>query len=118
MTIDELKQLAMDALEDLKAEDITVLDVTDKTTVTDWVFVATGSSSRHVKSIANSVVVAAKQADRPPLGVEGETEGEWVLVDLGDVIVHVMQRQVREFYDLESLWSVDAIEKRREQDVS
>ena len=118
MTIDELKQLAMGALEDLKAEDITVLDVTDKTTVTDWVFVATGSSSRHVKSIANSVVVAAKQAERPPLGVEGETEGEWVLVDLGDVIVHVMQRQVREFYDLESLWSVDAIEKRREQDVS
>jgi len=118
MTIDELKQLAMDALEDLKAEDITVLDVTGKTTVTDWVYVATGSSNRHVKSIANSVVVAAKRADRPPLGVEGETEGEWVLVDLGDVIVHVMQRQVREFYDLESLWSVDAIEKRREQDVS
>lgn len=118
MTIDELKQLAMDALEDLKAEDITVLDVKDKTTVTDWVYVATGSSSRHVKSIANSVAVAAKQAERPPLGVEGETEGEWVLVDLGDVIVHVMQRQVREFYDLESLWSVDAIEKRREQEVS
>lgn len=118
MTIDELKQLAMDALEDLKAEDITVLDVKGKTTVTDWVYVATGSSSRHVKSIANSVVVAAKQAERPPLGVEGETEGEWVLVDLGDVIVHVMQRQVREFYDLESLWSVDAIEKRREQEVS
>lgn len=118
MTIDELKQLAMDALEDLKAEDITVLDVKGKTTVTDWVYVATGSSSRHVKSIANSVVVAAKQAERPPLGVEGETEGEWVLVDLGDVIVHVMQRQVREYYDLESLWSVDAIEKRREQEVS
>ena len=118
MTIDELKQLAMDALEDLKAEDITVLDVKGKTTVTDWIFVATGSSSRHVKSIANSVVVAAKLAERPPLGVEGEAEGEWVLVDLGDVIVHVMQRQVREFYDLESLWSVEAIEKRREQDVS
>ncbi len=113
MKIDVLKQLAMDALEDLKAEDIVVLDVKDKTTVTDWLFVATGSSSRHVKSIANSVVVAAKQADRPPLGVEGEVEGEWVLVDLGDVIVHVMQRQVREFYDLESLWSID-IEQRRE----
>lgn len=117
MKIDALKQLAQNALDDLKAEDITLLDVTGKTTVTDWIFVVTGSSSRHVKSIANSVVVAAKQANHVPLGVEGETEGEWVLVDLGDVIVHVMQRQVREFYDLESLWSVDAVEKRRQQDV-
>lgn len=117
MKIDELKQLAMGALEDLKAEDIIVLDVKDKTTVTDWIYIATGSSSRHVKSIANSVAVAAKQANKPPLGIEGEAEGEWVLVDLGDVIVHVMQRQVREFYDLESLWSVDAVVKRREQDA-
>lgn len=116
MKIDALKQLAQDALEDLKAEDITVLDVKDKTTVTDWIFVATGSSSRHVKSIANNVAIAAKQAEHAPLGVEGETEGEWVLVDLGDVIVHVMQAQVREFYDLEGLWSVEAVEKRREQD--
>jgi ribosome-associated protein len=107
MTIDELKQMALDALEDLKAEDITVIDVKDKTTVTDWIIVATGSSSRHVKSIANSVIVAAKESGKPPLGSEGEDDGEWVLVDLGDVIVHVMQRQVREFYDLESLWSVD-----------
>ena len=107
MTIDELKQMALDALEDLKAEDITLIDVKDKTTVTDWIIVATGSSSRHVKSIANSVIVAAKESGKPPLGSEGEDDGEWVLVDLGDVIVHVMQRQVREFYDLESLWSVD-----------
>ena len=111
MTIDELKQMALDALEDLKAEDITVIDVKDKTTVTDWIIVATGSSSRHVKSIANSVVVAAKEAGKPPLGTEGEEDGEWVLVDLGDVIVHVMQRQVREFYDLESLWSVDVSQR-------
>jgi ribosome-associated protein len=117
MTIDELKQIVMDALEDLKAEDITVLDVNGKTTVTDWIYIASGSSSRHVKSIANSVAVAARQADRAPLGIEGENEGEWVLVDLGDVIVHVMQRQVREFYDLESLWSVEAVEKRREQEA-
>ena len=118
MTIDELKKLAIDALEDMKAEDITVLDVQGKTTVTDWIIVATGSSSRHVKSIANNVAVEAKKANRAPLGTEGENEGEWVLVDLGDVIVHVMQRQVREFYDLESLWSVDTIAQRREQDVS
>lgn len=118
MTIDELKQLALDALEDLKAEDITVLDVRGKTTVTDWIIIATGSSSRHVKSIANNVVSEAKKAKRPPLGAEGEEDGEWVLVDLGDVIVHVMQRQVRDFYDLEGLWSVEAVEQRREQDAS
>lgn len=117
MTIDELKQLALDALDDMKAEDIAVIDVTGKTTVTDWIIIATGSSSRHVKSIANNVIREAKKANRPPLGAEGEDEGEWVLVDLGDVIVHVMQRQVREFYDLESLWSVEAVEQRREQDA-
>ncbi|MFV2003860.1 MAG: ribosome silencing factor [Gammaproteobacteria bacterium] len=112
MTIDELKQLAIDALEDLKAEDIVVLDVRDKTTVTDWLIIATGSSSRHVKSIANNVTAEAKKAGQPPLGVEGENDGEWVLVDMGDVIVHVMQRQVREFYDLESLWSVDVVNRQ------
>jgi len=112
MTIDELKQLAVNALEDLKAEDITVLDVRDKTTVTDWLVIATGSSSRHVKSVANNVVVEAKNAGETPLGSEGEVEGEWVLVDLGDVIVHIMQRQVRDYYDLESLWSIDAVNRQ------
>lgn len=116
MTIDELKQLAIDALEDVKAEDILVLDVKGKTTVTDWVIVATGSSSRHVRSIANNVAVEAKKANASLLGTEGEEDGEWVLVDLGDVIVHVMQRQAREYYDLESLWSVD-IAHRKEQDA-
>lgn len=116
MTIDELKQLAINALEDVKAEDILVLDVKGKTTVTDWVIVATGSSSRHVRSIANNVAVEAKKANASLLGTEGEEDGEWVLVDLGDVIVHVMQRQAREYYDLESLWSVD-IAHRKEQDA-
>lgn len=106
MTIDEIKQLVIKALEDLKAEDITVLDVTEKTSVTDWLVIATGSSSRHVKSIANNVIIEAKKAGKPPLGIEGEDDGEWVLVDLGDIIVHVMQQQVREYYDLESLWTV------------
>jgi len=117
MSIEEVKTKAVEALEDLKAEDITVLDVLGKTTVADWVVIATGSSSRHVKSIANNVAVEARKDGRPPLGMEGEDEGEWVLVDLGDVIVHVMQRQVREFYDLESLWSVD-LAQRREQDAN
>jgi ribosome-associated protein len=116
MTTDELKQLVIDALEDLKAEDISVLDVSEKTTITDWIVIATGSSSRHVNSIANNVIVEAKKADHSPLGVEGENDGEWVLVDLGDVIVHVMQQQVREYYDMESLWSV-AASHRKEQDA-
>jgi ribosome-associated protein len=114
MIIDELKKMVIEALDDLKAEDIVVLDVKDKTTVTDWLVVASGSSSRHVKSIANNVVSEAKKAGHMPLGIEGEGEGEWVLVDLGDIIVHVMQRQVREYYDLESLWSVDALSRRSE----
>ena len=117
MTIDELKQLALNALEDLKAEDILVLDVKGKTTVTDWIIVATGTSSRHVRSIANNVAVEAKKNHATHLGTEGEEDGEWILVDLGDVIVHVMQRQTREFYDLESLWSVD-VSHRQEQDVT
>ncbi|NOR43048.1 MAG: ribosome silencing factor [Gammaproteobacteria bacterium] len=112
MIIDELKQLAVNALEDLKAEDITVLDVRGKTTVTDWLVIATGSSSRHVKSMANNVIVEAKDAGETPLGSEGEVEGEWVLVDLGDVIVHIMQRQVRDYYDLESLWSIDVVNRQ------
>lgn len=111
MTIDELKQLVINALEDLKAIDVTVLDVTEKTTVTDWLVIATGSSSRHVKSIANNVITEAKEAGKPPLGVEGEDDGEWVLIDLGDIIVHVMQQQVRDYYDLESLWSVSRVNR-------
>ena len=113
--IEALKRLALDALDDLKAKDVTVIDVRNKTSVTDWVVIATGSSSRHVKSLANSVVTSMKDAGKPILGVEGEDDGEWVLVDLGDVIVHVMQQQVREFYDLESLWSVDASRHRELQ---
>lgn len=116
MKIDELKTLAVEALKDLKAEDILVLDVTDKTSVTDWIIVATGTSSRHVKSLANNVASAAKEAGVKLLGSEGHEDGEWVLVDLGDVIVHVMQRQAREYYDLESLWSVD-VSHRQNQDA-
>ena len=112
MNIDDLRALVKQSLEDLKAEDIIELDVRDKTSVADYLFIASGSSSRHVKSIANNVVADAKHSDHQPLGVEGELEAEWVLVDLGDIIVHVMQSQVREFYDLESLWRVTAEERQ------
>jgi ribosome-associated protein len=107
MGVDELRVLVKDALEDLKAENIVELDVRDKTDVTDYLIVASGNSSRHVKSIANNVALAAKKAGHPPIGVEGEADGEWILVDLADVVVHVMQPKIRQFYDLENLWQVD-----------
>ena len=113
MVSEELKKLVIDALEDLKAERIVELDVRNKTDVTDYIIVASGNSSRHVKAIANNVVIEAKKAGQAPLGVEGETDGEWMLVDLADVVVHVMQPQVRQFYDLEGLWQVD-LSKRQE----
>ncbi|MCP4187096.1 MAG: ribosome silencing factor [Gammaproteobacteria bacterium] len=109
-----IKKLAIEALDALKADDIVVLDVRDRASFTDTMIFASGKSTRHVISIADSVVQATKAADMPPLGVEGETVGEWVLVDLGDAIVHVMLPDTRVFYDLEKLWSeerVDAIEE-------
>jgi len=113
MTETGLKAMAISALEEMKAEDISVMDVINKTSVTDWVIVASGTSSRHVKSAAGYVVEQAKKNGTQPLGVEGGDTGEWVLVDLGDVVVHVMQKEVRSFYDLESLWRVDA--RQREE---
>ncbi|MCW8830762.1 MAG: ribosome silencing factor [Gammaproteobacteria bacterium] len=112
MSIDELRALAREALEDLKAEDIVELDVQGKTSVADYIIVASGNSARHVKSIANNVVMEAKHAGNQPLGVEGENDGEWVLVDLGDVVVHIMQAPTREFYNLEGLWKVTIEDKQ------
>jgi ribosome silencing factor RsfS/YbeB/iojap len=103
---ERLRSLVRDALEDLKAKDIQEIDVRGKSSVTDLMVVVSGTSSRHVKSIAEEVVKKSKQAGIPPIGVEGQREGEWVLVDLGDVIVHVMLPRVREFYGLERLWTV------------
>ena len=94
------------AVEELKAKDTVEIDVRGKTSVTDYLVIASGTSTRHVKSIADEVVRHAKKLDVQPLGVEGEREAEWVLVDLGDVVVHVMLPRVREFYALERLWTV------------
>jgi ribosome-associated protein len=94
------------AVGELKAKDVVEIDVRGKSSVTDYMIVASGTSTRHVKSIADEVVRFAKKLDVQPLGVEGEAEAEWVLVDLGDVVVHVMLPRVREFYALERLWTV------------
>ena len=109
-------RLAVDALEELKATDITVLDVREQTDITDAMIVATGRSSRHVTAVAENVVMRAKEAGCPPMGVEGMEQGEWVLIDLCDAIVHVMQPEAREFYQLEKLWNgQESLAARRER---
>ena len=105
MTKDNLQQIVVDALEDMKARDITTLDVRDMTTIADTMIVASGTSDRHVRSLADHVIEQAKNAGFRPLGVEGQNEGEWVLVDLQDIIVHLMLPKTRDFYNLEKLWA-------------
>ncbi|MBB6188778.1 ribosome silencing factor [Rhodanobacter sp. MP7CTX1] len=106
VTTATLRKSVIDALEELKAKDVREIDVRGKTSIADLLVIASGTSARHVKSIADEVAKFAKKAGVMPLGVEGEVEGEWVLVDLGDVIVHVMLPRIREFYGLERLWTV------------
>ena len=106
----QLLDTVIAALEDMKAVDPVVLDVHDKTSITDVMVIAGGNSERHVKSLADSVVEKCKHAGFKPLGTEGEQHGEWVLVDLGDVVVHVMVPALRDFYKLEQLWSVGDLE--------
>lgn len=96
-----------DALEELKAKDVREIDVRGRAGFTDTLFIASGTSSRHVKAIADEVQKQVKDAGLPPIGVEGEREAEWVLVDFGDAVVHVFLPRVREFYALERLWSAD-----------
>lgn len=104
------------ALDDMKAVNVTVLDVRELTDITDTMIVASGTSDRHVRSLADRIVEYAKKAGFRPAGVEGERDGEWVLVDLQDVIVHVMLPRVREFYRLENLWDVSAARRAAASD--
>ena len=106
LTTEQVKDLVLSALDDMKAQDVQVMDVRDMTSVTDIMVIASGTSDRHIKALADNVVEQVKHAGLQPLGVEGETSREWVLVDLGDVVVHVMHPQTRAFYNLEKLWSV------------
>ncbi len=106
MNSKELSELVVDALEEVKAKDIVKLDVRDLTTVTDYMIVASGRSNRHVKALADAVAEKAREAGHRPVGIEGEDGSEWVLLDLQDTLVHVMLPRVREFYNLEKLWSL------------
>jgi len=108
---ERLRDLAVAALEDVKGQNLVVLDVRGRTSITDFMVLATGNSRRQVKALAESVVEAAREAGYRPLGVEGAEVAEWILVDLGDVLVHVMQPQVREFYRLENVWAMDDAEE-------
>ena len=113
MEAEQLRDLVLNSLEELKARDVKDIDVRDKTDVTDIIVIASGTSDTHVKAIADSVIQEAKRAGERPLGVEGETHGEWVLIDLDAVVVHVMLPRVRDYYNLERLWEVDVPAARK-----
>lgn len=102
----QILDIAIKALEDLKAVDTVSIHVTELTSVTDDMVITTGTSSQHVKAIANNLRVEAKKAGVAIFGMEGEDNGQWILADLGDVVVHIMQQETREYYQLEKLWSV------------
>ena len=106
MNSDELCNIIIDALEEIKGVDIVKLDVRAMTTVTDWMIVASGTSNRHVQALVDNVAEKARAVGHKPAGIEGEAGGEWVLLDLQDALVHVMLPKVREFYNLEKLWSI------------
>lgn len=106
MELEQLKTLVVSKLEDMKAQDIRVIDVRGRSPVTDMLVIASGNSTRHVKALAQSVELAAKEAGVVPLGVEGTQDAEWVLVDLNDIILHVMLPGTRDFYNLEKLWEM------------
>lgn len=103
-----LKQFVIDKIDDFKAKDIVSFDVSNQSNITDYMVICSGTSKTHVKSIADRLVLEVKNAQIQPLGVEGKDASEWVLVDLGNVILHVMQDQTRDFYQLEKLWSESA----------
>jgi ribosome-associated protein len=100
----ELKIICLDTLEDLKAKDILPLDIRGISGFADWFIIATASSSRNAKAISNKIIETVKENKLQVVGVEGQEDSEWVLIDCGDVVVNVMQKETREFYDLESLW--------------
>lgn len=115
MTPDQLRDFVITVLEDMKGQQIEVIDLTDRNSFTDYLVIVSGTSTRQVKSMADRLVERSKQSGIRPMGVEGEREGEWVLVDLCDVVVHLMLPQTRAFYNLEKLWSAPPSTRSNEQ---
>ena len=111
MQTEEIKKLVINALEDMKAKDITVIDVKGRSSVTDYMILATGTSKKHAQAVCDNASTDAKAKGLKPLGAEGRDSSDWMLLDLGDVIVHVMTEQARNFYDLERLWGEATEEK-------
>lgn len=101
----QLRKLILDALDDAKARDVVVLDVRKVAVFTDYMIIGTGTSNRHVVAVADNVIERLTEHARRPAGVEGMEGGDWVLIDYGDVVIHVMRAQTRDFYNLEKLWS-------------
>lgn len=106
MKADKLRDFAVKAIEDMKGQELVCLDIRKLSTIADYMLVVTGTSTRHVKSIADEVAKRVKEQGVTIKGMEGTAQAEWILLDLGDVIVHVMQAPIRKLYDLESLWSM------------
>ncbi len=105
-----LKDCVVASLKDMKARDITVIDVRGKTSITDFIIIATGSSDRHAKAVAQKLIRDIKKLGTKPLGIEGIDTPSWILIDLGDIVVHVMQLAARTFYDIEQLWQMNFME--------
>lgn len=104
MSIETLKAILIDALEDIKAQEILEIDVHDKTSIADYMIIASGTSNRHLQAMVNNVSEKAKAQGFEPIGKEGDSGSEWVLIDFGDIVVHVMTPETRAYYDLERLW--------------
>jgi ribosome-associated protein len=113
MDIRKLQKIVVDALEDVKAIDVQVISVTKLTALFDRVIIASGSSNRQTRALAHHVLVKVKEAGGEVLSIEGQETGEWVLVDLGDIVVHVMQPAVRAYYNLEELWAATPAGRRK-----
>ena len=112
-----LRDLIITALEDTKAEDIQTLDVTSLTDVTDFMVICSGSSDRHVQAVARNMSNTLAEKGVKPIGLEGEEQKDWILIDYVDVVVHVMKRETREYYDLESLWNADMFKQTRQEEA-